>query len=80
MKFVFKQKKVASYESLKNGDLFTRSGDIFMRTDELGPDSEDCGYCAFKSVNLSNGKMESFGRHTTVVRLEGELYIDYPAE
>lgn len=54
MKFVFKQKKVASYESLKNGDLFTRSGDIFMRTDELGPDSEGCGYCAFKSVNLSN--------------------------
>lgn len=63
MDITFKRKNETHYEDLNIGDVFTHNGQVYMVTDQPEEDREG----ELKSVNLSNGNMEIFGRKVIVM-------------
>ena len=64
MNITFKRKNETYYEDLKIGDVFAHDGQAYMVTDQP---EEDIKELELKSVNLSNGNMETFGRRVIVM-------------
>ena len=75
MNITFKRKNEIHYEDLKIGDIFAHDGQAYMVTDQPEEDREG----ELKSVNLSNGNMEIFGKKVIVILFDNalEVYLLY---